>query len=288
MATDIGKKYKMDRERLSTKHVLSENTLKPVDLYANSSIRVACVVFASLFNSLTIPEFNNDGTIAGKRVIPIHCVAQSNLGYWLQNRIQQCKQNSPIEIGRMFPLLTYELINLQRNQAEQLNTQNYVLAGTNIDGTKVSGRQTPVPVPYIFGFNLNVFTQSMFAGLFILDQILPCFSPEVSLKIKEIPELGLKNNVRVELESITQEDNFAEVFEKNRIIHWLLFFNLYADMVPRSTSYYKDAPLITQVQVDLTNNVNEALERLHQDGRPPREMFDYDSITTTIETMEGE
>ena len=275
MAT-IQDKYTMDRERQGKTHVLSENILRMKELYQNSSIRTMCVVFASLFNNITTPTFKRDGSLQGERVVPISFVGQSSLGYWMENRIQQCKEKSPIEVGRMFPLMTYELLTLTRNATEQLNTQNMVLGGTVVDGTKVLGKSIPVPVPYIFGFSLNIFSQTYHSALYILDQILPCFSPEIGIKIIEIPELGLKQNIRIEIENITLTDNYMEVFEKNRIIQWQLTFNVYGDIVPRAS--YKTSTLITQMQVDMVENVNTNLERWYADGRPPIEEGDYENI----------
>ena len=58
------------------------------------------------------------------------------------------------------------------------------------------------PVPYNLNFSLYSFTASAEAGLQIVEQILPFFQPDYTVTINAVPELDIKRDVPIILNSV--------------------------------------------------------------------------------------
>jgi len=82
---------------------------------------------------------------------------------------------------------------------------------------------------------LTIWAKNMDDSIQILDQILPMFAPEVSIKMKESFGINLVNDVKIVLGSVSKGDNYQTMLE-NRIINWDLSFTVYANVLPPKTT----------------------------------------------------
>ena len=80
----------------------------------------------------------------------------------------------------------------------------------------------------------------------ILDQLLPMFTPEISIKLRESIRLNIVNDVKIVLNSVSKNDNFQTVLE-NRILQWDLSFTVFADIMPINT---EEMSVIETVMMD--------------------------------------
>ena len=106
------------------------------------------------------------------------------------------------------------------------------------------------PVPYNVGINLYILTKTQEDGLQILEQILPTFTPEYTLTLNTIPDLGIKNDVPIILNNVNVQDEYDGSFQERRFVTHTLGFtmklNLYGPVDPQK--------LITQVNANVGNN----------------------------------
>lgn len=266
----------IDRPELSKNDVLVNNVVDPSELNntESSTIRLMHVLFASLFNNLYVNTYDKDGNISGTQLVPVVCSSRSNLGIWIEEKLRDANDNA-VEIGRLFPKISYELSDLGREPTFQINPKQYILRTKHADNTLESGK-FPVPVAYRFSFNMNIWTNSMESSLQILDQILPYFSPEMSIKIKEMRSLNIVNDVKVVFNGISKDDNYIEGFGANRIINWTLTFDVFANIVPPRFN----SNLIQHVIIKMQDFANHALESYVLHGDP-------DTLDITYEKHEG-
>ena len=62
-------------------------------------------------------------------------------------------------------------------------------------------------VPYNLNFSLFIMAKNQEDALQIVEQILPFFTPAYTLTINAVPEMGIKDDFPLILESLTYEDD---------------------------------------------------------------------------------
>ena len=115
------------------------------------------------------------------------------------------------------------------------------------------------PVPYDIQFSLYSFTATAENGLQIIEQILPYFQPDYTVTINAIPELNIKRDVPIILDSVDYEDTYDGDFNKRRAVIYTLNFTaktyLYGPMA--------QSKIIRKTQADMmsdTDTINKARE----------------------------
>ena len=139
------------------------------------------------------------------------------------------------------------------------------------------------PVPYNVSYNLYSFTASAEAGLQIVEQILPFFQPDFTVTINAIPELNIKRDIPIILNSVNYEDTYDGNFDRRRAVIYTLGFTAKTYLFgPASTQ-----KVIKNVQSDAytdTDQSNKAREvRIVITPNPTDADADDDfGFTTTI------
>ena len=80
------------------------------------------------------------------------------------------------------------------------------------------------PVPYNFDFELYILVNNAEDGTQILEQILPYFTPEFTVTINTVPDMGIKADVPIVLNSASQTDEYEGDQATRRTIIWTLSF----------------------------------------------------------------
>jgi hypothetical protein len=80
------------------------------------------------------------------------------------------------------------------------------------------------PVPYNIDMSLYIITKTQEDALQIIEQILPWFTPEYSMTINAVDDMGIKLDVPVVLNSVIVSDEFEGTFQERRfVIHTINF-----------------------------------------------------------------
>lgn len=89
-------------------------------------------------------------------------------------------------------------------------------------------------VPYDFNFNLYLATKGFEDSLKIVEQIVPYFTPELTVTIKDKVDFDLRTDIPIVLNSIGYEVVYEGSFEDKRTIEWTMGFTakgfLYSDV----------------------------------------------------------
>ena len=102
------------------------------------------------------------------------------------------------------PRIGFELSSISYDAGRKLNSLN-TLTYTTPEQQRLA--RLYVGVPYTLTFNLDILTKLQQDGLQIVEQILPYFTPDLTFRIRPIPELGFADLVPLTLLSTTQVDN---------------------------------------------------------------------------------
>ena len=101
------------------------------------------------------------------------------------------------------------------------------------DGTKIGGDAGLVssalysvfnPVPFNFDITLSIMVQYSEDGTQILEQILPYFTPEFNITLKEFKDLSFTRDIPIIFNGLTTEDTYeGDYLTRRAIIHTLTF-----------------------------------------------------------------
>jgi hypothetical protein len=145
-------------------------------------------------------------------------------------------------------------------------------------GTSNNQNAVYTPVPYNIDLSLYVLTKTQEDGLQIIEQILPTFTPDYTLQLNMIPELGIVMDVPIVLNGVSVEDQYDGDFQTRRFVtHTLTFqmkMNLYGPV--------GDHSVITQVNANIGQNEDTGTNRVYT------AQGDTTTATVTSEQWTGE
>ena len=127
------------------------------------------------------------------------------------------------------PRMSFEINNIQYDASRQLPKSNYI----KCDGDQVCDKEDGTSykiyggVPYIVGFELNVYGKQHDDCLQVVEQILPYFNPQYTIHMK--PLVGFSDiveDVPLILQSVSFSDTFEGAMEERRIIIYTLTFEM--------------------------------------------------------------
>lgn len=175
-------------------------------------IRKYVVLFGTLFNSI---EFQRTD---GMYKVPVVYAPKEKM--WAR-----ITQDAGLDRGHaiLLPRISYMLEGVTYDPPRKLNTMNY---NTWTSSDKSKGKQQYFGVPYNFSFSLNIYAKNAEDATKIVEQILPYFTPDYTPSVTLIPEMELKMDIPIVLESVTPEDSFTGNFAERRQITWTLKFVL--------------------------------------------------------------
>ncbi len=128
------------------------------------------------------------------------------------------------EIAITLPRMSFELTNLYYDSSRKMQTLNRI---TTADPSNPDAKiYQYAPVPYNIEFQLSIMVKNAEDGTFIIEQILPFFTPEWTATLNLNPDMGLKYDVPVTLDNITSEDTYEGDFVQRRAIIWTLNFSM--------------------------------------------------------------
>jgi len=186
------------------------------EYFYNEIFRSVIIGFGSLFNGIEIKhKDSNDDTFSVIKVPLAYGPTQK----FLARLEQEADLNKPVQMT--LPRMSFEFTNLQYDPSRKA-TQTQAFYGVTDDGTKT--KKVYMPVPYNMTFELSIMTKLNDDMLQIVEQILPYFQPAYTLPIKFLGELAETQNVPVQIESISMEDDYEGNFDTRRALVYTINF----------------------------------------------------------------
>jgi len=197
--------------------------------YYNASIRKVAIAFAKLFADIKIDRYRNDGTLADTIAVPL---AFGSKEHWYY-RLQQDPEAGTLDqtnVMMTVPRMSYEITGLTYDSERKFQStgRNYAIIQNSNGDLKAQYN----PVPWNIGFNLNIIVKNVDDGYNILEQIIPYFTPSITVNINDIPEMGIEKDIPIIFNSISSEDNWDGRLEDRRMVIHTLSFTAKAYLYP--------------------------------------------------------
>lgn len=121
------------------------------------------------------------------------------------------------------PRMSFEIIAYTYDSLRKINRMQYMKNDAASPNENASAL-IRTPVPYNIDMSLYIVTKTQEDALQIIEQILPWFTPEYSMTINAVDDMGIKLDVPVVLNSVIVSDEFEGTFQERRfVIHTINF-----------------------------------------------------------------
>jgi hypothetical protein len=128
---------------------------------------------------------------------------------------------------------------------------------SNFNATNKEFSSVYAPVPYDMNFTLSCMTKNAEDGIQIVEKIVPFFTPDFTVTVKALSDLGVNLDVPIELTNITSDDSYEGQFEDPRIMTWDLDFIVKSYLFgPITKSKYITSLKVNTFYDDSNNNYN--------------------------------
>lgn len=194
-------------------------------------IRKLVVGFGTLFNNIQLKRYNKAGTTEIERIIVPLAYATKEKFY---NRITQ-DPNLAKEVQLTLPRMSFELTSIDYDPLRKQSQYNLQFAAGDTGSTVKTVQITP----YNFTFTLYIYARNTEDGTQIIEQILPYFKPDYTVKMDLVNISTLKTDVPIILDSINYDAQAVGPSEELRTLVWTLTFTMKAWMYGPITSNAK-------------------------------------------------
>ena len=193
-------------------------------VFYHGIIRKCIVGFGTLFSDIYIDRREGDsvtGTVAQRLQIPLAYAPKEKWVVRLDS-----DPNLENHTYTSLPRMSFEIIGYNYDPMRKLNRMQQLKCG---DG---SGSLTKMytPVPYNIDLSLYILTKTQEDGLQILEQILPTFTPEYTLKLKLTAEPEVVMDVPIVLNAVSVSDEYDGDFQTRRFVTHTLNFQMKANL----------------------------------------------------------
>ena len=248
--------------------------------FYNKTVRTSVAVFGTLFNNIKILRPG-----ATEEKVP---VAYGPRKKFLARISSDASGSTSETIAIKLPRISFEITSIEYENESKLNRFNKKMIP--IDGDSDNVNTLYQSVPYIIGMQLNIYALNQDEALQIVEQILPTFSPEYTVSIKELEGKNTTTDVPIILNSISMNDDYEGDFDTRRTIMYTLDFSMkvkFAGGVSKQGLIRKvDTFLFDSVDTSLktanpygVNNTNIRVAVAAGDTAP---LDSTDTITTTF------
>jgi hypothetical protein len=249
------------------------------NVFYNRMIRKITVAFGDLFNNITLVRYNPDNTEQERFVVPIEYATKELYVMRLQG-----DPNLDKKVMMTLPRLSYEMNGLTYDSSRKQIT--------NIKQFSQSANTTTsqyVPVPYDFDFSLYLYVRNIEDGNQIIEHILPFFSPDYTIKVNMIPEMGIIKEVPIILKDtkydVTYEGDYTS---DTRMVIWTLNFTVKGFVFGATST----AGLIKTSITNILNNIPEDQNIIFNvnsggTGSYKKDELVYQGISSALATASG-
>jgi hypothetical protein len=211
----------------------------------NRVIRKLVVGFGNLFDNITLYRFRPDNTESERFIVPIAYASKERYVMRLEEDLNLDKK-----VQMTLPRMSFEMAGLSYDSSRKQNTNIKNFAGTAPSGIIAQYN----PVPYNFDFNLYIYVRNIEDGTQIIEHILPFFTPDYTIKLNLIPEMGIIKEVPVILNSTSHEITYEGGRDnETRMIVWTLNFTVKGFIFGKTT----ETGVINRAFVSVYNLISE-------------------------------
>jgi hypothetical protein len=189
-------------------------------VFYHGIIRKSIVAFGRLFSDIYIDRKQGD-SVEGETIQRLQIpLAYAPKEKWLVRIDSDPTLENHTYVS--LPRMSFEIIGYTYDAQRKMNRMQQIKCG---DG---SGSVSTMfsPVPYNIDMSLYILTKTQEDALQILEQILPTFTPEYTLTINAVPDMNMKIDVPIILNSVAVSDEYDGDFQTRRFVTHTLNFQM--------------------------------------------------------------
>ncbi len=187
--------------------------------FYHGTIRKYIVAFGTLFNDIYINRINIDDETVQTMKVPLSYGPKEK---FLSRLTDDPKLNRPVAM--VLPRIAFELVTIAYDPERKLNTLNRSVAQNPSNTAQLLYQYQSVP--YNLGITLDIMTKNADDATRIVEQILPYFTPQWTLSLNLVPDLGTQVDVPVILNTTSLQDTYEGDYTNRRVIVWSLGFTM--------------------------------------------------------------
>ena len=252
------------------------------NVFYNRIIRKLVVGFGNLFDNITLVRYNADNSEAERFLVPIAYAAKELYVQRLEG-----DYNLDKKVQMTLPRMSFEMTGLSYDNSRKLNTNIKQFSKTS-EGVAAQYN----PVPYNFDFSLYIYVRNIEDGTQIIEHILPYFTPDYTIKINLVPEMGIVKEIPVVLNNTTHETTYEGPRDSDpRMIVWTLNFTVKGFVFGPTTLVGLIHTSITNIYNDITSddtvvfNMHTTGVGEYQSGEIVYQGFSVNTATATAKVV---
>lgn len=188
-------------------------------IWNNNTIRKYVIYFGTLFNDVWVQRDNAAGVVQQTMKVPLNYGPKEKFLARLEGN-----PNLDRNVAITLPRMAFEIINIAYAPERKVATTQLI---RNVDPNDLNKQLYQYsPTPFDIEFSLYIMVKNQEDGTRIVEQILPFFTPTFTATLNINPDMGIKYDIPVTLNSIAQEDTYEGDFINRRAIIWTLNFTL--------------------------------------------------------------
>ena len=168
--------------------------------FYHKTIRKYNVIIGSLFNDISIKQYDKNGNVTKTIEVPIAFAPKQHFIILLRQKTSLTDNG----IKMIVPAMSFELTGYNYAPDRQ---QGHLQKMMYQDSTTGDVKMQYMPVAYDFDFQLNIYTKDIDDNLQIVEQILPFFDPTINFPVSDLPEMdsSITHDIAVELDGNSVE-----------------------------------------------------------------------------------
>jgi hypothetical protein len=191
------------------------------------TVRKVVIAFGAIFSDVHIVRSDKDGNPVQTIEVPCEFGPKEK---WMAHNIQNPMPGVDDSIEMLLPRISYEISGFTYDSERKLTSTGRTVQAVTQDNKVLMAQYNPVP--YNVGFTLYIGTKTMEDSLMIVEQILPFFTPDYTITVKDIPELQLAKDLPIILNNVSYEDTWDGDLNQRRTVIWTLQFTVKAYLYP--------------------------------------------------------
>ena len=214
--------------------------------FYHSHIRKAIIAFGTIFNDINIERKNSSGAVTQTLRVPL---AYSTKQKFLTRIARVADTSTRGEVALTLPRMGFEIDGLGYDPARKVAPiQRNRAIGTGDDANQQ--RTVFSSAPWNMNLSLYIFAKNQNDGLAIIEQILPYFNPDFNITINDLPEIGIKRDIKITLDNVGYEDEYEGEFASRLSVVWTLNFTMRLNFY----SHVSNVETIKKAVVDAYND----------------------------------
>ena len=185
------------------------------DHFYHETIKRSVSVFGTLFNNISIKRPGGE-----MMKVPL---AYGPRQRWIA-RLQSTLDPYEKAIAITLPRMGFELTSIAYDSSRKLTKKTqFKKANAN---NPLQMQYQYAPAPYNLGFTLSILVKNTDDGLQIIEQIMPYFTPDYTVTINTVPDMGDKRDIPIILDSVSQEDSYEGDLTTRQVLTYTLEFTM--------------------------------------------------------------